>query len=62
MGIINTHQQFQGESTRMFAISRQTISTSLTVCLCMLGVGLMQFPQLQKLLNSQKTSPNYKNC
>jgi hypothetical protein len=40
----------------MFAISRSTIATSLTVCVCMLGVGLMQFPQLQKLLNSQKTA------
>lgn len=56
MGIIDTHQQSQGESNRMFAISRQTIGTSLTVCLCMLGVGLMQFPQLQKLLNNQKSS------
>jgi hypothetical protein len=40
----------------MFASYRQTIGTSLTVCLCMLGVGLMQYPQLQKLLNSRETA------
>jgi hypothetical protein len=40
----------------MFALSRQTIGASLTVCLCMLGVGLMQFPQLQKLSNSRETA------
>ncbi|MDZ8054391.1 MAG: hypothetical protein RMX68_019080 [Aulosira sp. ZfuVER01] len=40
----------------MLALYRQTIGTFLTVCLCMLGVGLMQYPQLQKLLKSQETS------
>ena len=40
----------------MLALSRQTIGTSLSVCLCMLGVGLIQYPQLQKLLNSRETA------
>ncbi|BAY27698.1 hypothetical protein NIES2100_75230 [Calothrix sp. NIES-2100] len=40
----------------MFVLYRQTIGTSLTVCLCMLGVGLMQYPQLHKLLNSRETA------
>ncbi|OUL32827.1 hypothetical protein BV372_18450 [Nostoc sp. T09] len=40
----------------MFALYRQTIGAYLTVCLCMLGVGLMQYPQLQKLLSNRETS------
>ncbi|BAY63741.1 hypothetical protein NIES22_38300 [Calothrix brevissima NIES-22] len=40
----------------MLASYRHTITKSLTVCMCMLGVGLMQYPQLQKLLNSQQTA------
>lgn len=39
----------------MFAISGQTVGASLAICLCMLGVGLIQFPQLQKLLNGKQT-------
>ncbi|BAY12920.1 hypothetical protein [Calothrix sp. NIES-2098] len=39
----------------MFAQYRQTIGAFLTVCLCMLGVGSMQYPQLQKLLRSRET-------
>ncbi len=40
----------------MFALSRQTIGASFSICLCILGVSLIQYPQLQKLLNSKKTS------
>ncbi|AFY33537.1 hypothetical protein [Calothrix sp. PCC 7507] len=40
----------------MFSLSRQTVGASFSVCLCILGVGLIQYPQLQKLLNSKKTS------
>ncbi|WP_026100219.1 hypothetical protein [Fortiea contorta] len=39
----------------MSALSRQTIGASFFICFCMLGVGLIQFPQLQKLLNRQQT-------
>lgn len=38
----------------MFARSRQ-ITASFAACLCMLGVGLLQFPKMQKLLHSNKT-------
>jgi hypothetical protein len=41
--------------TPMFIPSFQTIGASFTVCLCILGVGLIQFPQLQKLLNEKQT-------
>jgi hypothetical protein len=38
----------------MFAVSRQ-ITASFAACLCMLGVGWLQFPKMQKLLHSNKT-------
>jgi hypothetical protein len=44
------HSQFP-----MLALYYQTVGASLTICLCMLGVGLIQFPQLQKLLNGTQT-------
>ncbi|MBW4643460.1 MAG: hypothetical protein KME23_10800 [Goleter apudmare HA4340-LM2] len=40
----------------MFSLSRQTIGASFAVCLCIFGVGLIQFPQLQKLLNDKQTN------
>lgn len=39
----------------MFRLSRQTVGASLAICLCILGIGLLQFPQLQKLLNEKQT-------
>jgi hypothetical protein len=39
----------------MFALSRQSFTASFAACLCMLGVGLLQFPKMQKLLHSNKT-------
>ncbi len=41
--------------TRMFTLSRQ-ITTSFIIFLCILGVGLLQFPRLQKLVNSSKSA------
>ncbi|WP_066380185.1 hypothetical protein [Anabaena sp. CA = ATCC 33047] len=35
-------------------LSRQTLITPLLVCLCILGIGSLQWPRLQKLLNSQQ--------
>lgn len=40
----------------MFLISRQAVMTAFIVCLCMLGVGLLQFPLMQKLLYRHKTA------
>ncbi len=40
----------------MFALSRQAVTTSFVVCLCISGIGLLQFPRMQKLLNSHKTA------
>ncbi|MEH2388800.1 MAG: hypothetical protein V7K14_24130 [Nostoc sp.] len=37
-------------------LSRQSIATPFVICVCILGVGLIQFPQLQKLINSQKSA------
>lgn len=39
----------------MFALSRQ-ITAFFATCLCMLGVGWLQFPKMQKLLHSNKTA------
>lgn len=36
----------------MFFLSRQTVGASLTICLCTLAVGLIQYPRLQKLINT----------
>ncbi|MEH1911716.1 MAG: hypothetical protein V7L05_32830 [Nostoc sp.] len=35
-------------------LSRQAFATPLVACVCILGVGLIQFPQLQKLINSKQ--------
>jgi hypothetical protein len=35
---------------------RNTISTFFTACLCILGVGLLQFPHMQQLISHQKTA------
>ncbi|MDJ0736716.1 MAG: hypothetical protein QNJ47_22065 [Nostocaceae cyanobacterium] len=35
---------------------RQTLSGYFAVCLCILGVGLLQFSQLQKEINTQKNA------
>lgn len=37
-------------------LSRQTFATPLVACVCILGVGLLQFAQLQKLLISKQTA------
>lgn len=37
----------------MFPISRQVIGTSFAVCVCMLGVGGLQFPRMQTMLKIQ---------
>ncbi|WP_026082370.1 hypothetical protein [Mastigocladopsis repens] len=38
----------------MFALSRQGVTASFTACLCMLGVSLLQFPKMQKLLHRKE--------
>ncbi|MBE9200772.1 MULTISPECIES: hypothetical protein [unclassified Nodularia (in: cyanobacteria)] len=38
----------------MLFLSRQALITPLVGCLCLLGVGLIQFPQLQTLLRSKQ--------
>ncbi|MBR8836640.1 MAG: hypothetical protein DSM106950_22140 [Stigonema ocellatum SAG 48.90 = DSM 106950] len=40
----------------MFAISRQAVTASFIFCLCISGVGLLQFPRMQKLLNNHKNA------
>ncbi|MEH1836265.1 MAG: hypothetical protein V7L29_30490 [Nostoc sp.] len=35
-------------------LSRQTFATPIVACVCILGVGLLQFPQMQKLLISKQ--------
>ncbi|MEH2422228.1 MAG: hypothetical protein V7K48_15325 [Nostoc sp.] len=37
-------------------LSRQTFATPLVACICILGVGLIQFPHLQKLINSKQST------
>ncbi|MBG1244409.1 hypothetical protein [Nostoc sp. NZL] len=37
-------------------LSRKAIATPFIICLCILGVGLIQFPQLQKLIKSKKSA------
>jgi hypothetical protein len=36
--------------------TRQTVAAPVVVCLCILGIGLMQFPRLQTLLNSKQST------
>jgi hypothetical protein len=38
----------------MWLLSRQAVITPFVACLCMLGVGLIQFPKLQKLLYNKQ--------
>ncbi|MDJ0796801.1 MAG: hypothetical protein QNJ51_08170 [Calothrix sp. MO_167.B12] len=40
----------------MFPVSRQVIGASFAVCLCILGVGGLQFPRLQTTLKTQDTA------
>jgi hypothetical protein len=40
----------------IFLISRQTVITVFFICLCMSGVGLLQFPRMQAILYSNKTA------
>ncbi|MGF2039154.1 MAG: hypothetical protein RMZ43_028225 [Nostoc sp. CmiVER01] len=35
-------------------LSRQGFATPFIICVCIFGVGLIQFPQLQKLINSKQ--------
>ncbi|MFS0519486.1 hypothetical protein ACEYW6_32980 [Nostoc sp. UIC 10607] len=37
-------------------LSRKAIATPFVICLCILGVGLIQFPQLQKLIKSKQSA------
>ncbi|MEH2278952.1 MAG: hypothetical protein V7K40_30240 [Nostoc sp.] len=37
-------------------LSRKVIATPFVICVCILGVGLIQFPQLQKLINSKQSA------
>ncbi|MEA5627016.1 hypothetical protein [Nostoc sp. UHCC 0251] len=37
-------------------LSRKDIATPFIICACILGVGLIQFPQLQKLINSKQSA------
>jgi hypothetical protein len=37
-------------------LSRKAIATPFVICACILGVGLIQFPQLQKLVNSKQSA------
>ncbi|ODH00009.1 hypothetical protein A4S05_35230 [Nostoc sp. KVJ20] len=37
-------------------LDRQSFTTPLVACVCILGVGLIQFPQLQKLISSKQSA------
>jgi hypothetical protein len=37
-------------------LSRKATVTPLIICACILGVGLIQLPRLEKLLNSKKSA------
>jgi hypothetical protein len=37
-------------------LSGQAFATPIVACVCILGVGLIQFPQLQKLINSKQSA------
>jgi hypothetical protein len=37
-------------------LSRKTIATPFVICVCILGVALIQFPQMQKLINSKQSA------
>ncbi len=37
-------------------LSRQAFTTPIVACVCILGVGLIQLPQLQKLINSKQSA------
>ncbi|MFH7028470.1 MAG: hypothetical protein ACHBN1_24540 [Heteroscytonema crispum UTEX LB 1556] len=40
----------------MLFVSRKAVTTSLLIGLCILGVGLLQFPRLQKLVKNNQTA------
>lgn len=40
----------------MFALSRQTLTIPFIICLCIFGIGSLQFPRMQTLINSNKTA------
>ncbi len=40
----------------MLVLFRQAIGAFLTICLCISGIGLLQFPRLQQLTLSKKTA------
>ncbi|MBG1268882.1 hypothetical protein [Nostoc sp. WHI] len=40
----------------MLLLSREAIATPFLICACILGVGLIQFPRLQKLINSKQSA------
>lgn len=41
----------------MLVFSRQTIGAFFTACLCIFGVSLLQFPHMQQLISTHKTTP-----
>jgi hypothetical protein len=40
----------------MLFVSRKAVTTSLLIGMCILGIGLLQFPRLQKLLKNNQTA------
>jgi hypothetical protein len=40
----------------MLFVSRKAVTTSLLICLCILGVGSLQLPRLKKLLKNNQTA------
>ncbi|MEH1766676.1 hypothetical protein [Nostoc sp.] len=40
----------------MLLLSRKAIITPVVICACILGVGLIQFPELQKLINRKQSA------
>lgn len=40
----------------MLLLSRKAIATPFVICACILGVSLIQFPRLQKLINSKQSA------
>ncbi|MEH1828576.1 MAG: hypothetical protein V7L22_25105 [Nostoc sp.] len=40
----------------MLLLSRKSITTPFVICACILGIGLIQFPQLQKLINHKQSA------
>lgn len=40
----------------MFSLPRQAVAASCVICLCVSGIGLLQFPRMRKLLNSKNNA------